>query len=219
MTTLRYVNDSFKGIDREENKDRIWISEKNGQLLVILFDGISSAKEANLGIDIAIDFLEENYQSFFTNGDFALADLMFEVNSQIVKRGLDGAFTTYSAVYFNLTSGKAKFSNLGDSRIYEVTRQSLKQLTKDDNPAYDKNVVTKYLGMIELKREQVEEFSLDITDKRILLCTDGFYLILEKMLARFYEILNFKNESNVKKSFTSEIEGRNSDDASYILIF
>lgn len=219
MPTLHYINDSFKGMDRKENKDRIWISEKDEQILVVLFDGISSAEEANRGIDIAVDFLEKNYQRFLNNEDFALANLMFEVNSQIVKQGLDNPFTTYSASYFNLVSGKAKLSNLGDSRIYEVTPQHLKQLTKDDNPVYNKNVVTKYLGMVELKREQIEEFSLDIKGKRILLCSDGFYLILEKMLARFYEILNFKSENNIKKSLASEVKGKNPDDASYVLIF
>lgn len=219
MSTLHYVNDSFKGTNRKENKDRIWVSEKNDQMLVVLFDGISSAEEANRGIDVAVDFLEKNYQRFFANGDFALADLMFEVNSQIVKAELDSPFTTYSAAYFDSGSEMAKFSNLGDSRIYEVSSQYLKQLTEDDNLVHNKNVVTKYLGMLELEREQIREFSLDIKGKRILLCSDGFYLILEKMLARFYEILNFKNEINIKKSLASEIKGKNLDDASYILIF
>ncbi|MBI4158110.1 MAG: protein phosphatase 2C domain-containing protein [Candidatus Yanofskybacteria bacterium] len=219
MHPFRYTSDSLKGTKRKENKDRIWISEKNEWIFSVLFDGISSAKEANRGIDIAVDFLEKNYQRFLVNRNLRLADLMFEVNSQIIKAGLNSPFATYSAAYFNSMSGMAKFSNLGDSRIYEVTPQYLKQLTQDDNLVHDKNVVTKYLGMVELTREQILEFLVNTEGKRILLCSDGFYSILEEKLSRFYEIFNFKNEVNIKKSLSSEIEGNNFDDASYVLVF
>lgn len=217
MDRLYYVSDSIRGTGRDENKDRVFITQENGNLLAVLFDGISSAKEANRGIDVAISFIERNHHKINSNLGYNLDDLMFGVNKEILESGLSSPFTTYSALYVPKEGHRAIFSNLGDSRIYEITPQSAKQLSIDDNLAHNKNVVTKYLGMVELDRSQFKNLTLEIEGRRILLCSDGFYTLLEDNLLGFHKILNFKKQSDVKKALTREIHGKNQDDASYIL--
>lgn len=219
MVAWRYINDSTKGTERKENKDRVWVKENAEQVLAVLFDGISSAKDANKGIDIAVRCLEESFSSIGISTVLRLSDLMFKINRQIVESGLESPFTTYSAILIHKNSGKAQMSNMGDSRIYQVAPQYLKQLSEDDNLLHNKNVVTKYLGMIDLDREEVTDFDFEIRDSRVLLCSDGFYSMLEKNLARFYEILTFKTTANIKKSLKKEVKGKNFDDSSYLLIF
>ena len=219
MKGLQYISDSIKGSERRENKDRAFIVETDNYLLAVLFDGISSADEANRGIDISIKFIEASHQKLDQESSYSLSDLMFDVNRKITAPNLITPFSTYSAFYIPKSRETAIFSNLGDSRIYEVTPQYAKQLSHDDNPVYNKNVVTKYLGMVQLDRSQIEEFSLDVRGKRILLCSDGFYTLFESNLSKFHKILNFKRPQDIKRGLKREVSGKNFDDSSYILIF
>lgn len=218
MVTWNYISDSIQGTERKENKDRVWIKEDDTSLFAVLFDGISSAKDANKGIDVAIEFLEKAYSEIQSKKNFRVSDLIYEVNQRIADANLSSPFTTCSAAYVLKASGDAQFSNLGDSRIYQITRQYIKQLSEDDNLIHNKNIVTKYLGMVNLDREQVTDFTLNVSGSRILLCSDGFYSLLEENLERFYKILNFKRTASIQKSFRTEIAGENLDDASYLLI-
>ncbi|HEY4515593.1 MAG TPA: protein phosphatase 2C domain-containing protein [Candidatus Paceibacterota bacterium] len=219
METKNYISDSIKGIERNDNKDRIFTTKWGESLLSVLFDGISSAPEANKGIDLAVDYIEKNYIKLSSLNIYNLSDMMFESNLIIAESNLDSPFTTYSAIYISGKENLAVISNLGDSRIYEISPQYIKQLSEDDSLMHNKNVVTKYLGMLELEREDFSDLQVDIKDKKMLLCSDGFYTILEKNLSRFHSILNFKNSLNIKKSLSAEIKNKNLDDSSYILIY
>lgn len=213
-----YISDSFKGMERSQNKDRVLFLEQGENQLAIVFDGISSAQDANAGIDIAVDFLKEEFTKFVTDSQYSLADLMFNANTKILDSNLQSPFTTYCAIHF-FDNDKAEISSLGDSRIYEVTPQYMKQITQDDNLVNNKNVVTKYLGMLDLDRSDVRNFFIEIQEKNFLLCSDGFYSNLENNLQRFYEVLNFKTAGNIKNALAGEIIGNNIDDASYIFVF
>ncbi len=219
MRGWQYISDSTKGSERKENKDRVFIIENDKHFLAVLFDGISSADEANRGIDVSIKFIEENYQKLDQEFGHDLSDLMFDVNQKIIETDLVTPFSTYSAIYIPKSGGVATLSNLGDSRIYEITPQYAKQLSHDDNPVYNKNIVTKYLGMVQLDRSQIKDFSLDIEGRRILLCSDGFYALFESDLSKFHKILNFKRPQDIKSGLKREVNEKNFDDSSYILIF
>lgn len=219
MISSEYVTDSIKGTQRKENKDRIIVLSSENYLLAILFDGISSAPDANKGIDIAINFIQGNYSRFGLNEKYNLTNLMRQTHFAITQSGLDTPYSTFSAVCIAKNKSWATFSNLGDSRIYEVTPQHIKQLSKDDNFFHNKNVVTRYLGMIELESDDFYVTDFDIINKRILLCSDGFYSFLEKDLGKFHSVLNFKRAGNIKNNLFNKITEKNLDDSSYILIF
>ena len=219
MNGWQYICDSIKGSERKENKDRVFITENDKHFLAVLFDGISSADEANRGIDVSIKFIEENHQKLDEEFNYDISDLMFDVNQKITATDLVTPFSTYSAIHIPKSGETAFFSNLGESRIYEITPQYAKQLSHDDNPVYNKNVVTKYLGMVQLDRTQIENFSLNIREKKALLCSDGFYILFEDNLSKFHKILNFKRPQDIKNGLKREVSGKNYDDSSYILIF
>jgi len=219
MINWHYVSDSIKGTKREKNKDRVLVAEDEKHMLAVLFDGISSAKEADEGIDIAINFIKQNHQKLDQEKDYNLGDLMFDANHKIAESNLISPFSTYSAICIPKAGGSAVFSSLGDSRIYVITSQYAKQLSHDDNLIHNKNIVTKYLGMVQLSRLQIEDFSLDITGKKILLCSDGFYSSLESNLSKFHKIFNFKRPWSIKNGLRREVKDKNFDDSSYILIF
>lgn len=218
MRRWQYISNSIQGTERKENKDRIFVIEDSEKIIAFLFDGISSAEEANKGIDLAIDFIKENYKKIDLIS-YNISDLIFDINQKIISSKLDSPFSTYGAVYIPKTGEMAFFSNLGDSRIYEITPQYLKQLSQDDNLIHNKNVVTRYLGMVQLDKSQIRTFSANVNSKRFLLCSDGFYLFVEENLPEFYKIFNFKKPLNIKKALERKIKGKNFDDASYILIF
>jgi len=214
-----YIKDSFQGQNRLINKDRILFLENKIGVLAVVFDGISSAKDANEAIDIAVKFLQQNWEKLNTTDSYDLADLMYEVNGEIFKSSLDAPYSTYCAFYLRRNEASAQISSLWDSRVYEVTSQYIKQLTEDDNLVNNKNVVTKYLGMIELERADVGNFYVDVVGKKFLLCSDGFYHSLESNLKRFHRVLNFKSPKRVLNALSVEVQKSNSDDASYIFIY
>lgn len=217
---LKYIADSIKGTQRIENKDRTLVLSSEDYLLAILFDGISSAAEANKGIGIAVDFIEKNYSLFYaTDKWYDLSSLMFEAHRAAIQPELNDPYATFNAVCVSRKKEWAVFSNLGDSRTYEVTPQYIKQRSKDDNLLHNKNVVTKYLGMIELKKEDFLVNNFDVADKRILLCSDGFYSLLEEDRKDFHSILNFDRPGYIKKALFNKISGKNLDDSSYIFVF
>lgn len=218
MKKWQYISDSIQGTERKENKDRIFVVEDDKKIIAFLFDGISSAEEANKGIDLAIDSIKENYQKIDLI-NYSLPDLIFDINQKITTSNLTSPFSTYSVAYIQKSEKIVHFSNLGDTRVYEITPQYIKQLSQDDNLIHNRNVVTKYLGMLQLDKSQIRIFSINTDNKRFLLCSDGFYTFIEGNLSEFYRIFNFKKSLSIKKAIDREIKGKNLDDASYILIF
>lgn len=219
MIPLEYITDSIKGTERKENKDRTLVIPSENYLLAILFDGISSAPDANKGIDIAVNFIKENYTHFASNEKYDLANLMHKTHLAIIQSKFESPYSTFSAICIAQNRNWAIFSNLGDSRIYEITPQYIKQLSKDDNLVHRKNIVTKYLGMLELEANDFLPTDFDFINKRILLCSDGFYSFLEQDIKKFHTVLNFDRAGNIKNNLLNEISEKNIDDSSYILIF
>jgi serine/threonine protein phosphatase PrpC len=218
MSSTEYIADSIKGTQREENKDRTLVLSSEHYLLAVLFDGISSAPDANRGIDVAVNFIQKKYTEFVLDKSYNLTDLMWKAHCAITQSGLGSPYSTFSAICIAHDKSWAVFSSLGDSRVYEVTPQYIKQLTKDDNPPHSKNVVTRYLGMLKLERTDFLATDLNMQEKRVLLCSDGFYSLLEENRRKFHPALNFDRAGNIKNNLSNEISGKNFDDASYIFV-
>lgn len=218
MPSLRFISDSIKGTERSKNKDRVFVVQEKDYLLAVVFDGISSAENANEGISVAVNFIQQNYKRFATSQKFDLAGLMFEAHLQILKSGLLNPFSTFSALWVSIDKEHATFSNLGDSRVYEVTPQYIKQLSKDDNLSHNKNVVTRYLGMPELDRSDFQAELIDIKNKRVLLCSDGFYFFIDRDREKLHSVLNYRRGGNIKKNLLGRVSGINTDDSSYLFL-
>ena len=72
--------------------------------------------------------------------------------------------------------------------------------------------------MSSLSKDDFKQSIFSISDKNLLLCTDGFYSLLEKEPLLFFEIMNTGAESTIKKRISSIIKDKNTDDSTFILI-
>ena len=212
------ISDSLKGYEREQNKDGSLVLEHETYFLAIIFDGVSSANRAKEGVTLAKEFIKKVHDNYTQDGTLRLADLVCATNDVLVASGIPTPYATISSICIPFHGKNATIVSLGDSRIYGITGQEMTQLTKDDNPPDDENVITKCLGMEELERIQVREKNIELEAKRLLLCTDGFYHVMEDRPELFHEVLNYQRLGNIKKRLRKELSGDNYDDASYVIV-
>ncbi len=215
----KYIYHSIRGLNHEENEDGLLVIEEKNYQLFFVFDGVSSAKNAKIAIKLAKSFIKTNYKPYLNNAEYNFIDLMYDVNDYIVNSGISEVLTTYCSILIMVEDKvDVKFSNLGDSRIYLVTKQYFEKLTVDDNLYPGSNVIKKCLGMDSLRKSDFREETINADSKKFLLCTDGVYKFLEADKLLFFNILNGSKLKVIKEKLQKEVTGRNKDDATYILI-
>lgn len=206
---------SAKGIHRERNQDSFLVAEKHDYSLFMIFDGVSSNK-------FSCHFIEEYKKAVksaindLQNFKDSISDILFEINNNLSKIDIDGQ-STISTLLFDHNRNEVKFINIGDSRIYIYSNQFLEQITNDDSLVGNENILTKCLGIGSLSPSDFKIRNADIANN-YLLCTDGFYRLMESNLKEYFEILNFKKISNSKKKLEEIQKGKNNDDSTIILI-
>jgi len=214
---MEYIEDSFQGLQRESNKDSTFILEKEGYHLYFLFDGVSSASGAIEAISQIKLFIQNNISIYEKSGHFLLKELIEDLNIMLLKSKLSEPFTTICVLYVPFSkNAPLQYTHLGDSRLYGFN-QNLVSLTQDNNIEKMPNILTKCLGLKKL--ETGDFYEKDITQEHdyYLLCSDGFYTIMEKKRSLFIQIFN-KDLNLLKKEIARFIFNQNSDDATYILI-
>lgn len=212
-----YISDTIKGVKRKENQDSLAIIQPEDGFLFFIFDGVGSAKNASLAVKESIKYLNFNYKKYYQNNDFLLKKLMFNLNNHLSSINKVELYTTYVSLYLNTKEAKLKFSSLGDSRLYGISNQYIKQHSKDHKGIISQSI-TKCLGIKDLAESEFKEIIIDKPEPRLLLSSDGLYSFLEKNKLEYFGILNFSSLKNIKKRIKKEIIDKNHDDASYILI-
>lgn len=215
--TAQYVHSSVKGPNRAANEDGYLVLEDKGILIFFLFDGVGGAMNGRKGVELAVSNIEFTYRDYCSPNHFDAVQLLLDTNQFILKSGIPEALTTVCSCAF-LSQGRVLISNIGDTRAYSFTFQSLNQLSKDHKFSNRSNVLTKCLGMTGLMDSDINECVIQKLESNILLCTDGFYALLEAKLGIFLKLLNSKNIKMAKKRIDNLIVGQNTDDASYIII-
>lgn len=209
------LSNSIKGINRSHNQDDTLIIEDNKWLLFFLFDGVSSLKMSIDYIQICKDYINKNYKKYLQT-DVDLSGLMYNMHKFTLKQGIRG-LSTCSAVCLQKKGDKGYIFNIGDSRIYEYSNQYLEQLTEDDSLIGNKNVLTKCLGSLDMTMEDFVQKNI-IFKYGLLLCSDGFYALMDKNKRKYFSILQYKRASNILKAFNRLQVNQNQDDSTYILI-
>ena len=218
MRTLESISDSWKGIHRESNKDGFHVVAARDYTLFLIFDGVSSSKNAKAGVDIAIDFCTKSHDMYYKNNDFHLSHLMEDMNICLLRQKTEGLETTCSIAYIPCGEHLPfKISHLGDSRIYGLNH-SLKVYTEDHNDPILRNMLTKCLGLERLVADDFYETTIMDIPKRILLCTDGFYNVMESDPDLFLQLLTLPDLENIKHQINNVVALQNSDDATYALV-
>lgn len=213
---ITLATDSIKGEKRKLNQDSTLFIETSTYFLLFLFDGVSSIETSINFIEDCKRYIKGNYSHYFRNDYIGLADLLFQTNQYVINDGAYG-MSTCSAVYINKENLTAFCVNIGDSRIYEYTNQYLESVTEDDVLPGTTNVLTKSLGDFRLEINDFAQKQISF-DVGLLLCSDGFYRVMEKQKLRLFTILQFKKAGDVVKALTNSLLGNNLDDSTYIII-
>tara|TARA_R110000744_G_C19366098_1_gene561922 strand:+ start:449 stop:1117 length:669 start_codon:yes stop_codon:yes gene_type:complete len=212
---LRHVTYSEQGVKRKFNQDSFLIIEKLNFSLYIIFDGVSSNALSLTFIEEykkLIKIASENHPCFKDS----ISKLFYDINNRLIENNIEG-MSTISALLFDKIKGGIKYLNIGDSRIYTFTNQFIEKITIDDSLNKSSNILTKCLGSKVLVLEDFDLHNLDEA-QNYLMCTDGFYRMMETNLKEYFEILNFKNFSNIRNGLKKLQKSKNNDDSTIIIV-
>ncbi len=212
---LNYVYNSKKGIKRKRNQDSLFILDRENYLLFIVFDGVSSNQYSYKFINAYKKVLRNELRKIdFSKENFCNA--LYKAHETTLKLKIDGK-STLSALVIDKKINNKQFVNIGDSRIYLFTKQYLYQITEDDSLGSSSNVVTRCLGMRELSKSDFEFTNIE-KGSNFLICTDGFYTLMEENLMDFFASLNYTNFPNIKRKLSTLQRRKNIDDSTYIIV-
>lgn len=191
-----------KGLKREKNEDCVGVNQFVSQDDAVeskvhqfkideesnffaIADGVGGLNSGEYASKYVINKLKSLYPNIKNNLD--LLSSLKKINDDLndIKEPFNqGCASTLSAVLMN--SKNIYTVNLGDTRIYEIGKNNLIQLSKD-HIAHNKNgnnVITQYLGG-GMDTNKLNPFieSHTISQKKYLLCSDGIY-----NLVNIYEI-------------------------------
>jgi protein phosphatase len=194
---------SDTGNVRTRNEDSIVVFQPRSDdlklkgILAIVADGMGGHSSGNVASRMAADLIGSEFYGNAKDSPLdALKNAFNAVNKQIYERSmadpaLNGMGTTATALL--LKDGRAYFAHVGDSRLYRLHRQELKQITEDQTLVRallkqgaiteaqaesfpEKNIITSALGskpvLLEMEIRKGFEF---IRGDQFLLCSDGLH--------------------------------------------
>ena len=193
---------SDRGLVRENNEDSYFINDKVG--LYVVADGMGGHEGGEIASEIAVKTVGKILSTHLDNRqekniEHAVHDALQKANDQIIqmkKRYIELTSMGTTIVLSIFLNDLLYFTHLGDSRIYLYNKKDeLIQLTIDDSLVTGmvkrgiineeqarthelKNIVTRYLGAVDLDLPEVKYCHLGEEDC-ILLCTDGLTGMLE----------------------------------------
>ncbi len=188
-----------KGKVRDENQDSfVYGFLSDSVAFAGVFDGMGGAKSGKYASTVAAGGFEQKLKSIGieelknTPGEL-ITEFLKEINGSMYEQSCNnsefrGMGTTCVAAL--ITGGKAIIANVGDSRAYLLDRQECRQITVDHSlvqglidmgtltPEQAKkhphrNVITRAMGTDE--NLEVDIFEEDISNKKLLLCSDGLH--------------------------------------------
>lgn len=125
--------------------------------------------------------------------------------------------STCSALLLKGNDDKAYAVSIGDSRIYAFTNSYMEVLTTDDNLPVNSNLLTKYIGLEGLRIDDIDQIRVN-ANQDFLVCSDGFYSLMEKDLKNYFKILHYKRKGNIINAIKHLQKNKNRDDSTFIII-
>ena len=196
---MQYWGLTDPGSVRKQNQDAYQIAQLDkNSLLCIVCDGMGGAKSGNIASSLAVDvFVQEVQRRWNPGTDWDKADqilrsavklanfTVYDQAKQFVE--FDGMGTTLVAAL--IRGRKVTIVNVGDSRVYGITENGIRQLTRDHSlvqlmvergelrpelaKSYPgKNLITRAIGteavvMCDMFRQEFQRGDF------LLLCSDG----------------------------------------------
>ena len=220
------------GMKRETNQDNfLTVRICDNVLLLVLCDGMGGTNGGNIASSLAArvfaDSIEDAvnanikfnlYDTSSTPPDKLLFNAVSSANTAVFRRAranseLANMGTTLVAAL--IVDDKMYIANVGDSRIYLISKKKITQLTHDhsyvqmlvdigritkeeaiDNPR--KNILTRAVGIEPSVEADVIESEIPPKGSYLLLCSDGLY--------------NFIMEEDIKQIVLKKLKTVSSDD-------
>ena len=210
---------------RNTNEDAFWVCssveeeklQTRGHLYVVA-DGTGGQEGGQTASTMAAAIVGEHY---YDNSDPEVASSLrtaaetaHETLHELAKRVQTWAqmSTTLAAVV--IKDGKLVIAHVGDSRVYLVRGDSIRQCTRDHiwlDEGENYGALTRYMGGQGNPHVEVETTEVDLqTGDAILLCTDGLYSVLHKEVLQ--EITNVQAPVQACKRLIATAKRRNTSD-------
>lgn len=203
---MRYGARTSKGKIRKVNEDSYVVINNlsNNNCALAVADGMGGQELGNIASSIAADCFKE----FFLNNEDLIDDIISDtdcfqnmfntINNRILQLSKEknltlGMGTTMSVAL--ITQNKLYTAHVGDSRIYLIHQDQIRQITKDHSYVEEliekgmitkdearqhprKNVITRALGIEEQVIADITQTDISGDDK-LILCTDGLTNVVE----------------------------------------
>ncbi len=200
-------------------------------------DGLGGHRSGEIASQLAINYISENL--YKVNDYFSYSDMdhfINEVNSEIVRSSihnpeLSGMATTLTLCI--LDDKNLSITQIGDSRAYKITKDSITRLTKDhslvqilldegrldDSSVQDhpqRNVITRALGTDSRVKIDLYNYEID-PDDIYLVCTDGLYNMVNE--TKILDIVNNNNLQDAVKELINLANKNGGNDNITVLLF
>ena len=139
---MKYYGLSDIGKRRKENQDKIYLIEPNSEInLFILADGMGGANAGSVASSTAIEFVRNFIMQRINDISMTreaieklIKDAMCEANNYVYSKSKEvkeyaGMGTTLITVIVH--KNKVYIGHIGDSRVYRIRKNIIRQLTKD----------------------------------------------------------------------------------------
>lgn len=244
---MQFYGVSDIGKKRSENQDRIYVSNESDDIkLFIVADGMGGANAGSVASNSAIEYIKDYIFRKLPEINLdketienLIKEAMHEANNFVYRKAnenskYEGMGTTVITVIIH--KNKVYIGHIGDSRVYRIRKNIIRQLTKDqsyvqalvDNGSItreeakthpQKNVLMKVLGCEENVDSEIITKGF-LKEDKLLICTDGLTNMIE---AREIYDMVMENKNDVKLAcdeLVNEANKRGGDDnISVVLIF
>ncbi len=237
---MNFVVNTDVGMKRTVNEDRVGVFSRDGRVVAVIADGMGGHNAGDVASEIAITEFEKYFQTYDSSVLDAREWLTYtfqNINQMISKHsnsheGCEGMGTTLIAGLFE--NDKGVIAHIGDSRVYQVTKDSVDQITRDHsyvNVLIDsgeineeqakshpmKNVMMKAVGTEKAIHPDFFDVQFE-PNSYFLFCTDG---LSNKLSESFIQEILFSDKSLEAKGELLIKEANNSggeDNISLILL-
>lgn len=243
---MQYYGVCDIGKKRKENQDKIYLSNYDDNVrLFILADGMGGANAGSVASSTAVEFVKEYITKRFLDKNMTreeieklIKEAMYEANNFVYEKSKEireyaGMGTTLITII--AYKNKVYIGHIGDSRVYRIRKNIIRQLTKDhsyvealvQNGSITKeearnhpqrNVLLRVLGCE--KNVEADIITKGFLKEDVLLvCSDGLTNMID--VDEIYDFVN-ENKENPEDGCKKMLEEANSrggyDNISIILI-
>lgn len=244
---MQFYGLSDIGRKRKENQDRIYLPNEGSEIeLFVLADGMGGANAGSVASSTAIEFIRkyivERWSKIFLdrvsienliNEAISEANNFVYVKSKSAQEYAGMGTTIIVAIIFK---NKVYLGHIGDSRVYRIRKNIIRQLTKDHSYVEallqsgsitkeeakvhpQKNVLLKVLGCEENVKPDIITKGF-LKGDVLLICSDGLTNMIEAN--EIYDVI-LKNINNPKSACEELVRKANNvggyDNISVILIY